>query len=77
MGGLGRLLGGLWEAFGALVASWRLLGGRLIDFWGLSDGFWAPWVSFWEALLINNRSNFDVFFDIIVDVICDCFLNDF
>ena len=34
-----RLLGGLWEAFGAWVVSWRLWGGLWIDFWRLLDGF--------------------------------------
>ena len=39
LGGLGRLLGSLWEAFGAWVVSWRLWGCLWIDFWRLLDGF--------------------------------------
>ena len=57
------------EVFGASMVSWRLLGGLLIDFWRLSDGFWAPWVPFWEAFSIKNRSKFDVNVDDMFDMI--------
>ena len=56
LGGLGRLLGGLWEAFGAWVVSWRLWGGLWIDFWRLLDGFgkWSEFCSKIEEQMIDN-----------------------